>query len=385
MIKFDAKTKIFISDVLSEDVFDILKEEQSKRILILADEHIADSEEIKKLIKLLEGKIPVYFHRLKSIEPTTDIVNEYTAKFKKDNFDMFIGIGGGSTIDLTKALSVMVVNEGKVEEYHGTGKQFTKGIKKLMIPSTAGTGSEVTPGAVLVNQTTKFKRSIGGKYVVPDYAVLNAKLTMSMPDGITASTGMDALGHAIESFTAKCSNIITKMYSKQAFSLVFNNLNKTFNEKENHSIRQNILLGSCLAGFAIYNSNTGAAHSISYAMGIYHNIPHGVAIAHLLPKVVKVNVGKKCDLYSELYDLIEGVDKLSSRTVKAEKFVSILEDYLPLEFLKSKISDYGINTNNYEFLAERGLDLTPALSNNPVEFGLNDSKWVIKELITRKE
>lgn len=384
MIQFEAKTRIIIPYNFKNDILSLLQEEKSQKAVIIIDKNIADSEIIRELIKYIESKIRLSVYIVKSKEPTTGMVNEYTKYIRTENVDVLIGIGGGSIIDLTKALSVMAVNEGRVEDYHGTGKPFTAGLKKIMIPTTSGTGSEVTPGAVLINASTRFKRAISGKYVTPDYAVLYPELTLSMPDSVLASTGMDALAHAIESYVAKSSNIITKMYSKQAFYLIYNNLNKVFNDRQNIKLRKNLLLGSCLAGFAIFNSNTGACHSMAYPLGIYNGIPHSIAVAHLLPKVVKLNVEKGCFVYADLYALIEGSEQGGTPKQKSELFSSLLEEYLPLAYINKKFSHYGVNKSNYEFLAERGLDLTPALINNPVEFGLSDAKIVLKQLFDPK-
>jgi alcohol dehydrogenase len=270
----------------------------------------------------------------------------------------------------------MTVHEGIVEDYHGTGKPFTKGVRKILIPTTAGTGSEVTKGAVLVNEKTNFKRAIGGKYVTADYAVLNAELTMTMPDTVAASTGMDALAHAVESYTGKCSNEITRMYALKAFSLIYNSLPKIFIDKNNLECRRNILLGSCLAGFAIYNSDTGACHALSYPLGIYNHVPHGLAVATLLPEVISINVEKGCNIYGDLYSHIADAPQLEKPTEKALAFCQMLATYKPLSYLGKKFCDYGINETNIDFLAERGLDLKSALNNNPVEFTLEDSKRI---------
>ncbi|MFP3043040.1 iron-containing alcohol dehydrogenase [Treponema primitia] len=384
MIQFDAKAKIVISDSLSEDIFAILQEESASDIVIITDASVADNPSIKKLKLFLESKFKIRYETIKVVEPTTDIVNKYTSEFRKNPPDLLIGIGGGSTLDLVKALSVMILHEGPVEDYHGTGKPFTRGIRKILIPTTAGTGSEVTKGAVLVNEKTKFKRAIGGKYVTADYAVLNADLTITMPDTVTACTGMDALAHSVESYTAKCSNEITRMYSLQAFSLIYNSLPKIFEDKNNLEYRRNVLLGSNLAGFAIYNSDTGACHALSYPLGIYNHVPHGFAVATLFPEVVAINVGKGCNLYADLYDRIAGAPRLENPAEKSAAFAKMIASYKPLSYLGKKFRDYGIDETKIDFLAERGLDLKSALNNNPIEFTFEDSKSAFLKVIGGK-
>jgi alcohol dehydrogenase class IV len=383
MIQFDAKAKIIISDILSDDVFALLQREQVSSVTMIVDKNVSEVETIKNLKSFLAKKIRIDYKTIHITEPTTEMVNEYTNTLRKDQPELLIGIGGGSTLDLVKAVSVMAVHDGGVEDYHGTGKIFTNGIRKILIHTTAGTGSEVTAGAVLVNEKTGFKRAVSGKYVTGDYAVLNPYVTMSMPDGVTASTGMDALAHAIESYTAKSSNDITRMYSLKAFSLIYNFLPKVFQDRNNADYRRNILLGSCLAGFAIYNSDTGACHALSYPLGIYNHIPHGLAVSTLLPDVVSINVEKKCYLYSGLYDHIEDIDYHKTPEDKAMLFAEMLKAYGPLKYLGKKFCDYGIGEENIDFLAERGLDLKSALNNNPVEFTLEDSKRVFYTVLKR--
>lgn len=381
MIKFDAKTQVVISNDLNDDLWRLLTEEGTTHAAIFVDSNIASQNIINDLIKHLGSKIMTSVYPIIAKEPTTEMVNELTPRLRNEKIDMFIGIGGGSVIDLTKALSVMAVNSGEIEDYHGTGKPFISGIKKIMVPTTAGTGSEVTPGAVLLNKATKFKRAISGSFIYPDYAVLNAGLTMTMPDSVIASTGMDALGHSIESYTAKCANDITRMYSMRAFALIYNNLAGIFKDRNNLILRQKVLLGSCLAGYAIYNSNTGAAHAMSYALGIYKDVPHGIAVANLLPNVVNINIEKGCTLYADLYGLIDGAKSMDSREERTAAFGNLLKKYDPLYRIGKRLGDFDINKNNYEFLAARGLDLISALSNNPVKFGIDDAKNTLKALI----
>lgn len=380
-MRFNSKAEIIVSDKFVDDVWPLVEELGSTKIAMVVDRNVADLPEVKALAEALKNKRNVVVYPVDAVEPTTALVNQHTEALRPEKADLLIGIGGGSLLDLTKALSVMVVNDGTVEDYHGTGKPFTAGVKKILIPTTAGTGAEVTPGAVLVNTSTNFKRAIGGPLVTADFAVLNPRLTLSMPHWVSAATGMDAMGHAVESYTAKCANTVTRMYSKQGFSLVYNGLRRLFDAPENLDVRSEILLGSALAGYAIYNSNTGAAHSISYALGIFKEVNHAVAIARLLPAVVKTNVEKGCTLYADLYDLIDGADTTLDRATKAQRFAAGLSDFAPLARVEKTFSDYGIDESNVDFLAERGLDLKPALDQNPVEFDLADSKAVMRSLI----
>lgn len=158
MIKFDSRTQIIISEDLPWDVLSVIQEEKAGKVGIIVDRNVAGNKNIIELMEVLGTRVTTVSKIIGISEPTTDMVNEVSSRFKKERIEFFIGIGGGSTLDLTKAASAMVVNPGNVEEYHGTNKEIKESVKKMMIPTTAGTGSEVTPGAVLINKKKNFKR-----------------------------------------------------------------------------------------------------------------------------------------------------------------------------------------------------------------------------------
>lgn len=384
MFKFTAKTQVIETADSAVTVAEICKEEKAGRVGLVFDHFLESHPLVAAIRSALESQGAVVVSRaIRAVEPTTDMVDTLTADLRSERLDLLVGIGGGSIIDLAKAVSVMVVHEGSVTDFHGTGRPTIRGLKKIMIPTTGGTGSEVTPGAVLVNEKTSFKRALGGPWVCPDYAVLDARFTLTMPESVTVSTGMDALAHAVESYVTRCANEITRMYSRQAFALVANNLPRVISNPDNLEARSQVLLGSCLAGFAIFNSNTGACHAMAYPMGIYHHIPHGVAVALLLPKVVAINVSKGCLDYADLLPLIAGITPSGDRGRDARAFSDWLSAYTPLARLDPKLTRFGVGAAQVDFLAARGLDLVPALSNNPVEFNLKDSSMVLRELISQ--
>lgn len=380
-LKFSAKTQIVASDDFAASILEICRSEQARRVGILFDPHLARQPAAARVQEVLSGGgLAVQAETAPGPEPTTEMVDEMASRFRTNPPDLLVGLGGGSTLDLAKAVSVMAVNDGPVTDYHGTTKPLVRGIRKIMVPTTAGTGSEVTPGAVLVNPKTAFKRALGGPLVCPDYAVLDARLTLTMPEGVAVATGMDALAHAVESYTARCANPVTRMYSREAFRLVANHLPRVISHPDDLGARQHVLLGSCLAGYAIFNSNTGAAHAMAYPMGIYHHVPHGVAVALLLPKVVAHNVRGGCQSYADLLALVQGVRVTGDGVKDAATFAEWLGAYPPLQKLGTTLGRYGINAANRGFLAERGLDLASALSNNPVNFSGADALAVLTAL-----
>ena len=382
MFRFSAKTEILVTEELTKDILALNTEQKFGTVGILIDNNVRNIPEIQHMLEKLDSVTPTFPQFINSFEPTTKLVDEVTEYYRQKNIGFFIGIGGGSTLDLTKAVSVMTKHPGSVEEYHGTGKPIITSTRKMMIPTTAGTGSEVTPGAVLVNERTEFKRGINS--FPPDFAILCPSLTTTMPAHITASTGLDAMGHAIESYTAKNASPITRMYSREAFRLIVNNLNKIFDRPEDLELRKNLLLGANLAGTAIYNSNTGAAHSMAYPTGIYHKVPHGLAVALILPEVIRINTEKGCVAYADLYDVADDRDSsITNPSKKSALFCDMIKDLPAMRYLGKSLHDYGIDTSNSAFLAKRGLDLTPALSNNPVEFDINNANRVLRNIVLK--
>jgi alcohol dehydrogenase class IV len=158
MIRFNFKTCVVTSDALSEDVWTLIREKGARDVSFIVDQNVAEQEEIQKLRDFREPNVRVRQHAIVAVEPTTEMVNRYSDDFRQKPPDLLIGVGGGSILDLTKAISVMALHEGSVEDYHGTGKPFTRGIDKILVPTTAGTGSEVTSGAVLLN-ARRFRRA----------------------------------------------------------------------------------------------------------------------------------------------------------------------------------------------------------------------------------
>lgn len=362
---FDSKARVHMSDDLGATVRQIVEALGGGRVGMLVDVNLSENEYVQRLVEALKSDVELKVETSPGSEPTTAMVDDYAERFAQGRFDSIVGIGGGSTLDLTKAVSVIAVNPGSVTEYHGTGKALLKAIPKILVPTTAGTGAEVTSGAVLVNKETGFKRGLGGDLVTADHAVLFPRITMSMPDSVAASTGMDALAHAIESYTCKEANPITRMYSRQAFALIYPNLMKTLDDPEDLESRRALLLGSCLAGYAIYNSNTGACHAISYPLGIHHLVPHGIAIGMLIPEVMKINIEKGCNLYERLIDETHGD--------AAAVLDDLLNDFGPRKYLPKTMAEFGIKPKDVPELAERGMDLKPAIDANPVVFTVDDA------------
>ena len=259
--------------------------------------------------------------------PTTDNVEDAYKVYCENNCDMIIGFGGGSSIDLAKALGVRVVKPKKsLSKLKGVLKVRKKLPTLVAIPTTAGTGSETTLASVIVDSQTRHKYAINDFCLIPKYAILDANLILNLPKQITATTGMDALTHAIEAYIGNSCTKQTKLYALQAVKLIFENLLECYNNPHNFQARENMLNASYKAGLAFTKSYVGYVHAIAHSLGGKYNTAHGFANAIILPCVLR-KYGKK--IYKKLWELgryANLFDEKIPKEVGAKIFIEKIED-----------------------------------------------------------
>jgi alcohol dehydrogenase class IV len=201
-----------------------------------------------------------------------------------------LAVGGGSSIDSAKGIGIMAGNAGHILDYEGVGRIPNPGLPVVAVPTTAGTGSEVTSATIVTNTRTHFKAAVISPHLYPKLAVLDPALTERLPAGLTAATGMDALTHAIESYTSKAASPVSRALAIEAARMIGRNLLDTYYVGTNLASRENMLVASMMAGAAFSQSRLGNVHAISHTLGGVFNIPHGIANAALLPFVMRFNL-----------------------------------------------------------------------------------------------
>ncbi|MFC2035439.1 iron-containing alcohol dehydrogenase [Chloroflexota bacterium] len=219
-------------------------------------------------------------------EPTTEIVQEGLKVFKEDSCDFVIAVGGGSPIDAAKAISVMVTNPGSIENYMGVGKIAKEGVPMVAIPTTAGTGSEVTPYTIITETNTNVKMLINSPKVIPRLAIVDFMLTLSCPPGITASIGLDALTHSIEAYVSLKAQPMSDAFCLSAIELISKNLRQAWADGNNEEAREKTMLGALQAGISFSNASVALVHGMSRPIGAYFHVPHGASNAALLPLIM---------------------------------------------------------------------------------------------------
>jgi len=277
---------------LSQEILSILEPKAiryPKAFLVTGKSSLKNSGYLDRIHKNLEDlRIDLEVYNKAGIEPTTTILNEGKKLALKQKADVIIGIGGGSVMDTAKGIAGLVTNGGIVEDYHA-GKEFLKyPLPFILIPTTSGTGSEVSNNAVIKDEKSGYKKSIRGLWA--SVAILDPELTLSLPKKYTAYSGADALVQAIESLVSKGSNFISVLFAKEAIMLLGKNLPKVCNDLTNRRLRENMMLGSLLDGLSFASGKLGAVHGFAHPIGIKYDIPHGLICGLLLPYVMEYNI-----------------------------------------------------------------------------------------------
>ena len=311
-------------------------------------------------------------------EPTYEKLEEKRTNINNQNFDVFIGIGGGSALDMAKGLAVLHTNNGPAISYKGF-EQFKKPIPPIIaIPTTAGTGSEITPNASFIDTEEKKKMGINGEAIRPKHAILDPELTLSCPKAPTISAGVDSIVHATEAFVAKKSNPMAKIFAKEGFKIVIENLPKLADNLENIDLREKVMYGAFLAAIALMNSGTGPAAAMSYPLGVHFGVPHGIGGGIFLPHVIQHNINAGFIDYAELY---QTGNTNQSKEKMANAFIEKIKNVWENLNVPQNLDEFGIHKGHSDSFILDTLDLKPALDQNPVPFYKNEISKTLEKLL----
>ena len=310
------------------NVPEILKNENKHCVLIVSDQGIRQSGIIDILTNLLQkANLSYAVYDKTNANPTIYNIEEGLKIYKQNKCDSLIAVGGGSSMDCAKAIGARVVYPKKsIEQMKGLMHVLKKIPTLITVPTTAGTGSEVTVTAVITDSNKKHKYTLNNFTFIPYYAILDPKLTVSLPKSLTATTGMDALTHAVEAYIGRSTTKETRALAKEATKLVFENILNAYQNGLDINARANMLLAAYKAGIAFSKSYVGYIHAIAHSLGGQYNIPHGLANAVLMPYVLE-GYGKA--VYKKLHQLaiVAGLSsKQESSKAGAEKFIAAIKD-----------------------------------------------------------
>jgi len=352
----------------------------ASRPLIIMDKQLAATglkERVADLLKGggLKGEI---FARVDP-EPKISLADEGAKLAQKAKCDLVVGIGGGSAMDVAKAVAVLAANNGRAVDYLGLNRVPGPGLPKIMIPTTAGTGSEVTFTSVFVRPDLKKKEGMNSPYLYPELALLDPLLTVSLPPGPTASTGIDALCHAIESYTSINASPLSELISLEAIALISEHLRTAVHDGTNLAAREKMLLGSLYAGLGLANAGVTAVHSLSYPLGGKYGIPHGLANTVLLPHVMNYNLPgaleKFADIAAAMGEIVDNMPLREAAVLAVEAVSALIADC----DVQTSLEDLGIKEEDFEELAKIALTVARPLANNPRPVTLEDAVRIYED------
>jgi len=361
---FDFPQKVICERGAVNRLGSLLKEYTFKKIMIVTDKGLVQCGLIEKVEGILR-EAQVNYTIFDSVEPnpTIETINEGTRLAEKKRADFLVGIGGGSCIDAAKAIGIIITNGGSIEEYAGVDKYKKRPLPTIAIPTTAGTGSESTPATVITNRKTRNKMSIFSRKGLPLVAILDADLLKTEPADLAAATGMDALSHAIESFTSLRASPLSDALASQAIRLIGKYLRLFVANRRNMQAAQAMIIASNLAGIAFSHTYLGNVHALSHPLGGYFNAPHGVLNAILLPHVMKFNLISNPEKFKEIALLLgENVDNLTviDAANKAIEAVKKLSDDLNIP---KSLKQIGVKESEISEIAKIAIKTRNAATN----------------------
>jgi alcohol dehydrogenase len=332
---------------------------------------------IKGFLKCLKNK-GISYDVFDDIEPNPKDYNvdRGVAKMKECKCDSIVTVGGGSPMDCAKAMAAVATLGGYTRDYVNKGRIKQEVLPIIAIPTTAGTGSEVTFGAVITDTKRKFKFTIKGTTLAPKVALLDPSLTVSMSPALTAATGMDALTHAIEAYTAKNAKPLSDTFALYSTGVIWRNLKQAYDQGENLSARTGMLIGSLMAGIAFSQSDVGAVHCIAEAIGGMYDIPHGVCNAVMLPTIMKYNLPFCTTRYAQIatamgiewQDPEQGAQKAVDAVKRMAKNVQL-----------PQFSSFGIDPKDFSELAVNSTE-NGSNPSNPRPMTAKDYETILSEL-----
>lgn len=319
-----------------------------------------------------------YFDDIRQEPSVNDFkrILDIARKFKADSV---IGVGGGSVLDLSKLVATLIDSEQQIEDLFGTGLVAKRGKWFACMPTTSGTGSEVSPNAILLDERDTLKKGVVSPYLMADAAYIDPKLTWTVPGKITAETGMDALTHCIEAYTNKFAHPVIDVYALQGIRLIAANLLRAVKEGTDVEAREALSLGSMYGGLCLGPVNTAAVHALSYPIGGEYHISHGLSNAILLPSVMRFNMSANVRKYAEVA-LACGVEPGANDEETAEKGIEFITELSKDCGIPTTLTEIGIPETAVSHMAKAAMNVQRLLKNNPRPVTEADAKAIYESL-----
>jgi alcohol dehydrogenase class IV len=312
-------------------------------------------------------------------DPPSHVIEKAVAACRGGDVELVLSIGGGSALDTAKLVAYLARTPDRLDDIYGVGLAKGQRLPLLLVPTTAGTGSEVTPISIVTTPTTE-KKGVVSPVLIPDWAILDPELTLGLPPAVTAATGIDAMVHAIEAYTSKHrKNPLSDQLARQALALLSANVRRVCENGRDLEARSQMLLGSMLAGMAFANAPVAAVHALAYPIGAIFHVPHGLSNALVLTQVLRFNLPEAEALYAELAPIVDPRTEGLSAAQKARLFVDAMAAICRDCKVPPSLADVGITAGDLRTLAEDAMKQTRLLVNNPRELRFEDALAIYTE------
>ena len=366
-----------------DNITGILKNNQVKRVAMFTDKSLR----ALGLFDLPEAAVKAAgaeYYVLDELppEPTYMQVQKVVDEFKASGADMIVACGGGSVMDAAKLASVLVTDEYGVKELLDDPGRARKCVPIILIPTTAGTGAEVTPNAIVAVPEKELKVGIVNDNMIADYVILDARMIKNLPRKIAAATGVDALAHCIECFTSNKANPFSDLYALEGLDLILNNIEKACDDPEAMVEKNRMQIAAYYGGLAITASGTTAVHALSYPLGGKYHIAHGVSNAILLAPVMRFNEPACRERLAAAYDhCCHGEKNCRTPQEKSAWIISRLEAIVKHLDIPTSLKEFGVPEEDLEGLVAAGMEVQRLLVNNPREVTADDARRLYQEIM----
>lgn len=350
------------------------------RVLLVSDPGLAKTELLDRAVAGLGKGVEdlVVFAEVLADPPVSNVMAALQIA-KEFGADGVVGFGGGSSMDVAKLVAFLCCSSQTLPDIYGVGLAKGKRLPLIQVATTAGTGSEVTPIAIVTTGESE-KKGVVAPQLLPDIAILDAELTTGLPPRVTAMTGIDAMVHAIEAYTSKIKkNPLSDNLARQSLKLLFENIRVVVADGRDFEARSNMLLGAMLAGQAFANAPVAAVHALAYPIGGQYHVPHGLSNSLVLPHVMRFNLPVASKEYAELARSLFDNLGASSDLVAGAKLISALELLMIDVDLETRLSQVGISESALAQLAESAMLQTRLLVNNPREVAYEDAMQIYRD------
>ena len=360
---------------------EILQAASVKKAAVFTDKGIRSAGLLDPVLEQLQ-KSQAAFCVLDDLppEPSYGQVQKLVDACRAEGADMILAVGGGSVMDTAKLASILMTDEYGIKELLDTPTRAKKCIKTLMIPTTAGTGSEATPNAIVAVPEKQLKVGIVNTEMIADYVILDAVMIKNLPRKIAAATGVDALAHAIECWTSNKANPFSDIFAIQALDMILNNIEKACDDPDAMDAKNQMQIASFYAGIAITASGTTAVHALSYPLGGKYHIAHGVSNAILLAPVMRFNEPACRERLAAVYDRCMRGGEATAEG-KSAAVIARLEQIVKHLDIPTSLTEFGVPKGDLEALVASGMEVTRLLVNNLRPVTPDDARRIYQEIL----